>query len=61
MRARMEKQGISTQMIDSYLALAAYQKAGGTTARVSEDVRNVLGREARTVVDFAQDYSQQFM
>ncbi len=61
MRARMEKQGISTKMIDSYLALAAYQKAGGATARVSEDVRKILGREPRNVVDFAKDYREQFM
>lgn len=61
MRTRMEKQGISTKMIDSFLALAAYQKAGGATARVSEDVRNVLGREPRTVVDFAQHYRDDFM
>ncbi len=61
MRARMEKQGISAKMIDSFLALAAYQRAGGATARVSEDVREVLGREPRTVVDFAQDYRDEFV
>lgn len=61
MRARMEKQGISTKMIDSYLALAAYQKAGGATARVSPDVAEVLGREPRSVVDFANDYREEFI
>lgn len=61
MRARMEKQGLSTAMIDSYLALAAYQKAGGATARVSDSVREVLGREPRTVSDFARDYRENFM
>lgn len=61
MRARMQKQGISDKMIDSYLALAAYQKAGGATARVSEDVKNVLGREPRSVVDFATDYKEHFI
>lgn len=61
MRARMQKQGISDKMIDSYLALAAYQKAGGATARVSEDVANVLGREPRSVFDFAKDYREDFM
>lgn len=60
MRARMEKQGISTKMIDSYLALAAYQKAGGPTERVSESVREVLGREPRTIQDFAMDYRESF-
>lgn len=60
MRTRMENQGLDKKMIDSYLALAAYQKAGGPTERVSESVREILGREARTVQDFAADYSESF-
>ena len=60
MRARMEKQGLDAKMIDSYLALAAYQKAGGPTERVSERVREVLGREPRTVEEFAADYKESF-
>lgn len=60
MRSRMQKQGISDKMIDSFLALAAYQKAGGATARVSEDVENVLGRAPRSVFDFAKDYRAYF-
>lgn len=60
MRSRMEKQGISSKMIDSFLALAAYQKAGGATARTSVDVKNVLGREPRSVFDFAKDYQAHF-
>lgn len=60
MRERMENQGISASMIDSYLALAAYQKAGGPTAQVSTSVKEILGREARTVADFASDYYQRF-
>lgn len=60
MRARMQKQGVSDKMIDSYLALAAYQKAGGATARVSEDVKKVLGREPRSIYDFANDYREEF-
>lgn len=41
-------------------ALAAYQKAGGPTARVSESVAEILGRPARTVEDFANDYREYF-
>lgn len=61
MRQRMEKQGISTKMIDSYLALAAYQRAGGPTERVSDSVSNILGRPARTVEDFARDFREYFL
>jgi len=60
MRARMERQGISPAMIDSYLALAAYQKAGGATARVSGSVEEILGRKPRTIMDFAHDYRDNF-
>lgn len=60
MRARMEKQGLSDKMIDSYLALASYQKAGGPTARTSDDVQNILGRSPRDVKTFAQDYKEEF-
>lgn len=60
MGVRMKKQGLSDAMIDSYLALAAYQKAGGATARVSGSVREILGREPKTVEDFARDYRENF-
>lgn len=61
MRARMLQQGVPTQMIDSYLALAAYQKEGGATERVSESVRTVLQRPAKTVEEFAIYYKDHFM
>jgi|SRR5690625_1339550 len=60
MRARMENQGLNIEMIDSYLALAAYQKAGGPTARVSDSVQEILGRKPRTIKDFAHDYRDNF-
>lgn len=60
MRARLQQQGESPKMIESYLALAAYQKAGGATARVSESVSEVLGRPPRSILDFAKDYRSHF-
>lgn len=60
MRARMVGQGIGPEMIDSYLALAAYQEAGGPTARVSDSVAQILGRPPRTIRGFARDHAQQF-
>lgn len=61
MRARMEGQGVHPEMIDSMLALAAYQKAGGATARVSPSVADILGREPRSIQDFARDYRNYFV
>lgn len=61
MRVRLEGQGMSSTTIDSMLALAAYQRAGGPTERVSESVHEVLGRKPRTVRDFARDYREHFV
>ncbi|HLR90929.1 MAG TPA: hypothetical protein VK040_08230, partial [Balneolaceae bacterium] len=60
MRERMKNQGMKVEMIDSYLALAAYQKAGSATARVSESVEEILGRKPRTIRDFVTDYKEHF-
>lgn len=60
-RARMEAQGVEPALIDSSLALAAYQKAGGKTAEVSGDVAKILGRAPRSIDDFARDYKDAFV
>lgn len=59
-RERMSARGIDDQAIDALLALAAYQRAGGPTAKVWDDVERVLGRPPRTIHDFARDYAGQF-
>lgn len=59
-RARMEARGIDAQLIDAMLAIAAYQKAGGATSKVSDSVERILGRPPRTIRDFARDYGNQF-
>ena len=61
MRERMRGQGVSEKMIDSMLALASYQKAGGPTERVSESVRNILDRPPRTIRDFVRDHKNEFI
>jgi uncharacterized protein YbjT (DUF2867 family) len=59
-RARLEASGAQQPLIDAYLAISAYQKAGGPTAKVSDKVERILGRPPRTVDDFARDYSGYF-
>lgn len=61
MRTRMEKQGLAPKMIESYLALAAYQKAGGPTERTSNDVKEILNRNPLTIYDFADHYRNEFL
>ena len=59
-RARMEARSVPAQLIDAMLAIAAYQKAGGATSKVSDTVERILGRPPRTIRDFARDHADQF-
>lgn len=61
MRVRLEGQGLGPEMVDSYLALAAYQKAGGPTERVSPSVEEILGRRPYTIDDFVRHYRADFV
>jgi hypothetical protein len=47
-------------MIEAMLAISAYQKAGGPTAKVADSVGRILGRPPRTVHDFVRDYARLF-
>jgi uncharacterized protein YbjT (DUF2867 family) len=59
-RARYEARGVSPPLIDAMLAIAAYQKAGGPTAKTSNVLERILGRAPRTIADFARDYADEF-
>src|SRR5262245_8019980 len=60
-RKRMEGSGEPPWAIESLLALAAYQRAGGPTAVVHDTVRHILGRPPRSFVEFATDHAKQFI
>jgi uncharacterized protein YbjT (DUF2867 family) len=59
-RARLEKRGTPRPMIDAYLAISAYQKAGGPTSMTSDKVQRILDRPPRSVRDFVRDYASYF-
>ncbi len=59
-RARLKRQGVAPGSIESMLALAAYQKAGGPTERTSDAVEQILGRPPRDIRVFARDYVEYF-
>ncbi len=59
-RSRMQAHGVPTALIDASLALYAYQKAGGPTAKVSDSVEQILGRPPRTIHDFAREFADHF-
>jgi len=59
-RARLKANGTPADQAEAMLAIAAYQKAGGPTAMVSDKVARILGRPPRTIRDFAQDHIDWF-
>lgn len=59
-RARLEAQGLPAFAVDSLLAIAAYQRAGGPTSQVSDKVERLLGRPPRTIRDFVRDHLAAF-
>lgn len=60
-RSRMQATGASPDMIEAMLAIAAYQKAGGPTAIVSDKVERILGRPPRSIRDFVRDHASHFI
>jgi hypothetical protein len=46
--------------IESLLALAAYQRAGGPTAIVHDTVQEILGRPPRSLAEFVKDHARSF-
>jgi len=59
-RSQLARRGVDTAVIEASLAIAAYQRDGGPTARVSPTVQTLLGRPPRTIMDFARDHAAAF-
>ena len=59
-RERLVRAGSPPWMIESTLALAAYQRAGGPTSEVSRAVEELLSRPPRSLAQFVQDYASVF-
>ena len=59
-RERLVRAGAPTWMIESTLALAVYQRAGGPTAEISKTIEEVLGRPPRSFAQFVKDYASVF-
>ena len=59
-RARLQARGTPPEQAEALLAILAYQRAGGPTSTVSDDVARLLGRPPRTISDFALDHAGHF-
>jgi hypothetical protein len=59
-RARRRREDVPPAIIDSMLAIAAYQRAGGKTVTITSTVADLSGRPPRTLAEFAHDYAAVF-
>ena len=60
-RARLIRAGQAPALVDSLLAIAAYQRAGGPTETITTVVQDLTGKPPRTFTEFARDYADAFL
>jgi len=59
-RARRVREGVPPSVIESILAIGAYQRAGGKTVTITTTVADLTGRPPRTVAEFVQEHASVF-
>jgi len=59
-RARLTRAGQPSWLVDSLLAIAAYQRAGGPTELITSVVADLTGKPPRTFAAFARDSAAAF-
>ena len=58
--ARRIREGVPPAVIESILAIGAYQRAGGKTVTITNTVADLTGRPARTVAEFLKEHAADF-
>ncbi len=59
-RARRVREGLPPAVIESALAIAAYQRAGGKTVTITSTIADLTGRPPRTVGEFVREHAPSF-
>jgi len=59
-RARRVREGVPSAVIESILAIGAYQRAGGKTVTITNTVADLTGRPPRTVAEFVLEHASVF-
>ena len=59
-RARRVREGVPPAVIESILAIGAYQRAGGKTATITSTIADLTGRPPRTVAEFVREHASSF-
>ncbi|NYG44822.1 uncharacterized protein YbjT (DUF2867 family) [Bradyrhizobium sp. IAR9] len=59
-RARRVREGVPPAVIESVLAIGAYQRAGGKTVTITDTIAELTGRPAQTVAGFVKENASVF-
>jgi uncharacterized protein YbjT (DUF2867 family) len=59
-RARRQREGYPPKILESALAIAAYQRAGGKTVTITTVVADLTGRPPRTFAEFVREHAAAF-
>jgi len=59
-RARRIREGVPPAVIESVLAIGAYQRAGGKTVTITNTIADLTGRPPRTVAEFVREHVGSF-
>jgi len=59
-RARRVREGLPPAVIESALAIAASQRAGGKTVTITSTIAELTGRPPRTVAEFVREHAASF-
>jgi len=59
-RARRRREGYPPAIIESALAIAAYQRAGGKTVTIASTIADLTGRPPLTVAEFVREHASMF-
>lgn len=59
-RARRVREGVPPAVIESILAIGAYQREGGKTVTITNTVAELTGRPPRTVAEFVKEHASVF-
>jgi uncharacterized protein YbjT (DUF2867 family) len=59
-RARRVREGVPSVVIESILAIGAYQRAGGKTVTITSTIADLTGRPPRTVAEFVRENAPLF-
>ena len=59
-RARRKREGYPPAILESALAISAYQRAGGKTGTITTVVKDLTGKPPRTFQEFAREHAAAF-